>query len=132
MSDEIPGRSPVNHGFQVLGGQVRIGNQAVGPGARAVAGSVTTGAGAPAAATAADLLLVIERLLDEHREQLPDQSATRAELGRLREELADPQPEPGAVGRALARLTAFVQPVTPLVAAVGGLAESLRDLLGHG
>ncbi len=123
--------STVNNGVQQSGGHSQVGNQAVGAGAQAVAGSVGFQTVLPAQHTdAAELLALIERLLTEHRSALPDQSGTQVELRRLREELDEPEPQPGVLRRALERLAAFVQPVAPLVVAVGQLAQAVQGALG--
>ena len=78
----------------------------------------------------AELLGYVEQLLTEHRAELADPDATTRELRRLREELDEEEPQPTVLRRALDRLTAFVQPVTPLVVAVGELAQTVRGTLG--
>jgi hypothetical protein len=118
-----------NFGVQQYGGQSQVANQAVGPGARAVAGQVSfQSLTADQRTQIHDRLELIERLLDEHRTGLPDQDSPRAELRRLREELDESTPEPGVVRRALDRLTAFAEPVAPLAAAVAALAQALPSL----
>ncbi|MER7576595.1 DUF5955 family protein [Streptomyces sp. NPDC126514] len=118
-----------NFGVQQYGGQSQVANQAVGPGARAVAGQVSfQSLTADQRTQIHDRLELIERLLEEHRAGLPDQDTPRAELRRLREELDEPAPEPGVVRRALDRLTAFAEPVAPLAAAVAALAQALPSL----
>ncbi|MEV0177524.1 DUF5955 family protein [Streptomyces sp. NPDC050803] len=115
-----------NFGVQQYGGQSQVANQAVGPGARAVAGHVSfQSLTADQRTQIHDRLALIERLLDEHRAGLPDQDSPRAELRRLREELDEPTPEPGVVRRALDRLTAFAEPVAPLAAAVAALTQAV-------
>jgi hypothetical protein len=118
----------VNHGVQQYGGHSQVGNQAVGHGARAEAGQVAVGAAfaGEQSARVEELLTRIERLLDEHRDELPDGSAPRVELRRLREELAESEPQPGVLRRALDRLTAFAEPVVPLATAVGELARLVQ------
>ncbi|MEV4917303.1 DUF5955 family protein [Streptomyces tirandamycinicus] len=123
-----PGGPAVNLGVQQYGGHSQVGNQAVGPGARAVAGRIGFQALAPEQRErAAELMELIELLLERHRAELPDQRTPRVELRRLREELDEGAPEPGVVRRALERLTAFVQPVAPLAAAVGELAQVVQS-----
>ncbi|MEU9732391.1 hypothetical protein [Streptomyces sp. NPDC048002] len=127
MSQQPP--EGTNFGVQQFGGQSQVANQAVGPGARAVAGHVSfQSLTADQRTVLDDRLTLIERLLDEHRAGLPDQDSPRAELRRLREELGDPAPEPGVVRRALDRLTAFAEPVAPLAAAVASLAATIQSL----
>ncbi|WP_328872347.1 hypothetical protein OHT76_20735 [Streptomyces sp. NBC_00287] len=118
-----------NFGVQQYGGQSQVANQAVGPGAQAIAGQISfQSLTADQRTMIHDHLSLIERLLDENRTDLPDQDSPRAELRRLREELDESAPEPGVVRRALDRLTAFAEPVAPLAAAVAALAEALPSL----
>ncbi|GAB2727228.1 hypothetical protein [Kitasatospora kifunensis] len=132
MSGELPEQPSVNHGIQQSGGHMQIGNQAVGRGAQAVTGGVSFGAaGSVQGADAGELLALIERLLTEHRDALPEQDGVRVELRRLREELEEAEPQPGVLRRALERLTSFVQPVAPLVVAAGQLAQAVEGALGH-
>lgn len=115
-----------NFGVQQFGGQSQVANQAVGPGARAVAGQVSfQSLTADQRTQIHDRLALIERLLDEH---LPGQDSPRTELRRLREELDDSAPEPGVVRRALDRLTALAEPIAPLAAAVTALAEAISSV----
>lgn len=112
-----------NFGVQQFGGQSQVANQAVGPGARAIAGQVSfQSLTADQRTQIHHQLSQVERLLDEH---LPDQEPPRAELRRLRDELADSAPEPGVVRRALDRLAAVAEPVAPLAAAVAALAQAI-------
>jgi hypothetical protein len=122
---------PVNNGLVIKGGTHYVGNQAIGHRAQAFSGSVgfqpqDTGQ----AARTDELLAYVEQLLEEHRSALADPDATVRELRRLREELDEEEPQPPVLRRALDRLTAFVQPVTPLVVAVGELAQTVRGTLG--
>ncbi|MET9428453.1 hypothetical protein [Streptomyces sp. NPDC003036] len=133
MSGQAP-QSPdepshvLNFGVQQYGGQSQVANQAVGPHARAVAGRVSIQPpGTDQRAQVDALLLLVERLLDEHRAALPDQESPRAELRRLREELDEDAPEPGVVRRALERLTLFAQPAAPLAAAVAELTRMIQS-----
>ncbi|MFF7948357.1 DUF5955 family protein [Streptomyces griseorubiginosus] len=119
---------PVNNGVMISGGTHHVGNQAVGHRAQAFSGSVSFQP--QDAERTAELLTYVERLLDEHRAALADPDATTRELRRLREELDEPEPEPTVLRRALTRLNEFVQPVTPLVVAVGQLAQSVQGLPG--
>jgi hypothetical protein len=119
---------PVNNGLVINGGTHYVGNQAIGHRAQAFSGSV--GFQPQEAARTAELLLHVEQLLSEHREELADPEGTSRELRRLREELDEEEPEPTVLRRALDRLTAFVQPVTPLAIAVGELAQTVRGALG--
>ncbi|WP_405770956.1 hypothetical protein [Streptomyces sp. NBC_01538] len=119
---------PVNNGLVINGGTHYVGNQAIGNHAQAFSGSVTLQP--QAAARTAELLALVEQLLSEHQASLTDPEATTRELRRLREELDEEEPQPTVLRRALDRLTEFVQPVTPLVVAVGELAQTVRGALG--
>jgi hypothetical protein len=121
-----------NSGVQQFGGTSQVGNQAVGTNARAVAGSVGFQTALPIERIdPAELLTLIERLLDQHREALPDQAGTQVELRRIREELDEEEPQPGVLRRSLDRITAFVQPVAPLVVAVAQLTTALQGTPGN-
>ncbi|GAQ57413.1 hypothetical protein [Streptomyces acidiscabies] len=128
MSDEGRQGPGVNQGVVQYGGTSNVGNQAIGPGATAYSGTVSFQSFD--AGRTAELLARVEELLALHQAQLTDPESTSRELRRLREELAEPEPEPGVVRRALTRLNDFVQPVTPLVVAVGQLAASMQGLPG--
>ncbi|QUC57536.1 hypothetical protein IOD14_12400 [Streptomyces sp. A2-16] len=119
---------PVNNGVMISGGTHYVGNQAVGHGAQAYSGAVSFQP--QDAERTAELLAYVERLLEEHRGALADPEATTRELRRLREELDEAEPQPTVLRRALDRLNEFVQPVTPLVVAVGQLAQSVQGLPG--
>lgn len=119
---------PVNNGVMISGGTHHVGNQAVGQGAQAFSGSVSFQP--QDAERTAELLSYVERLLEEHRAALTDPDATAREVRRLREELDEAEPQPTVLRRALDRLNEFVQPVTPLVVAVGQLAQSVQGLPG--
>ncbi|MDH6213404.1 DUF5955 family protein [Streptomyces pseudovenezuelae] len=122
---------PVNNGVVINGGTHYVGNQAVGHGAQAFSGSVSfQPQDTEQSARTAQLLAHVEQLLTEHRAALADPEATTRELRRLREELDEEEPQPTVLRRALDRLNAFVQPVTPLVVAVGQLAQSVQGLPG--
>jgi hypothetical protein len=127
-SDDRRQDPPVNNGLMISGGTHYVGNQAVGHGAQAFSGSVSFQP--QDAEHTAELLAHIERLLEEHRAALADPDATTRELRRLREELDESEPQPTVLRRALTRLNEFVQPVTPLVVAVGQLAQSVQGLPG--
>ncbi|MFC8365674.1 DUF5955 family protein [Streptomyces griseorubiginosus] len=127
-SDDGRQDPPVNNGVMISGGTHHVGNQAVGHRAQAFSGSVSFQP--QDAGRTAELLALVERLLDEHRAALADPDATTRELRRLREELDEPEPQPTVLRRALTRLNEFVQPVTPLVVAVGQLAQSVQGLPG--
>ncbi|GGS62222.1 DUF5955 family protein [Streptomyces griseoviridis] len=120
---------PVNNGLVINGGTHHVGNQAVGHHARAYSGSVSfSPQDREQAARTAELLTRVDQLLQEHRAALADPDAAGRELGRLREELDEAEPQPTVLRRALDRLTGFVQPVGPLVTAVGQLAASVQGL----
>lgn len=119
---------PVNNGVMISGGTHYVGNQAVGHRAQAFSGAVSFQP--QDAERTAELLAHVEQLLAEHRAALADPDATGRELRRLREELDEPEPQPTVLRRALDRLNDFVQPVTPLVVAVGQLAQSVQGLPG--
>ncbi|MET7737003.1 hypothetical protein ABZT02_37580 [Streptomyces sp. NPDC005402] len=119
---------PVNNGLMISGGTHYVGNQAVGHRAQAFSGSVSFPP--QDAERTAELLAYVERLLEEHRAALADPDASSRELRRLREELDEAEPQPTVLRRALDRLNEFVQPVTPLVVAVGQLAQSVQGLPG--
>lgn len=126
-----PPQPPVNNGLVINGGTHYVGNQAIGDRAQAFSGSVSFQTQDPAqAARTAELLVYVEQLLEEHRSALADPEGTTRELRRLREELEEEEPQPTVLRRALDRLTEFVQPVTPLVVAVGELAQTVRGTLG--
>ncbi|AUG76581.1 hypothetical protein CFP65_1699 [Kitasatospora sp. MMS16-BH015] len=122
---------PGNSGVQQYGGHSQVGNQAVGTNARAIAQNVGFQTAIPTTGLdPAALLALVERLLDQHREELPDQSATQVELRRIREELSEEEPQPGLIQRSLTRIAAFVEPVAPLVTAVAQLTQALHGTLG--
>ncbi|MFI6209988.1 DUF5955 family protein [Streptomyces sp. NPDC051041] len=122
---------PVNNGLVIKGGTHYVGNQAIGHRAQAFSGSVGFRAqDTGQAARIGELLTHIEQLLEQHRSELADPDATTTELRRLREELDEEEPQPPVLRRALDRLTAFAQPVTPLAVAVGELAQTVRGVLG--
>ena len=132
MTDDTPIPSATNHGIYQTGGAMYTGNQAVGQGAQAFSGPVgfqITDSAQSAQIT--DLLTQIERLLNEHASALADPEATRTQIRRLREELGEAEPEPRVLQRALGRLAGYVQPVAPLVVAVGQLAQAVQGTLGH-
>ena len=128
MSDDRRQDPPVNNGLMISGGTHYVGNQAIGDHAQAFSGSVSFQPQDPE--RTAELLALVERLLVEHRAALADPDATDRELRRLREELDEAEPQPTVLRRALDRLNEFVQPVTPLVVAVGQLAQSVQGLPG--
>lgn len=120
-----------NHGVQQFGGHSQVGNQAIGQHARAIAGQVGFQQSADdQRALAVELLATVERLLTEHRAELPDGDAPQLEVRRLREELAEQEPEPGMLRRSLDRLAVIATPVAPLAVAVGELTTAVRGMLG--
>ncbi|WP_328751508.1 DUF5955 family protein [Streptomyces sp. NBC_00285] len=127
-SDDRRQDPPVNNGLMISGGTHYVGNQAVGHGAQAFSGSVSFQP--QDVERTAELIAHVEQLLEEHRAALADPDATTRELRRLREELDESDPQPTVLRRALTRLNEFVQPVTPLVVAVGQLAQSVQGLPG--
>lgn len=119
--------SPDNDG-SVISGAHYVG-QAVVQGAQVFSGSVAFQS--QAAERTAELLAHVERLLVEYRAELADPEATSRELRRLRDELEEEEPQQTVLRRALYRLNEFVQPVPPLGAAVGQLAQSVEGLPGQ-
>lgn len=121
MRDDSP-----NYGIQQSGGQSTVGNQAVGPGAKAVSRDIHLAPGAEGETTQR-LLETLEGLLDRHSAELPGTTKATAEI--LREELNRPEPDRGVLGRLLERLTTLVKPVPPLVTAVTQLSEAIHGAL---
>ncbi|BFV59911.1 hypothetical protein KCMC57_up50150 [Kitasatospora sp. CMC57] len=120
-----------NNGVQQFGGHSQVGNQAIGQHARALSGPVGfQNLAVDHRALAVELLATVERLLAEHRAELPDGGAPELEVRRLREELAEPSPEPGVLRRALDRLTAIAAPIAPLAVAVAELTGAVQSILG--
>jgi hypothetical protein len=118
MRDDSP-----NYGIQQSGGQSIVGNQAVGPGAKAVSRDIRLASGA-GGETTERLLAKLEELLERHDAELPGTTKATAEI--LREELNRPEPDRGVLGRLLERLTTLVKPVPPLVTAVTQLSEAIH------
>lgn len=121
----MPDNAP-NYGIQQSGGQSFVGNQAVGPGAKAVSRDIQLTAGSEGE-RAQRLLGALEELLERHAAELPGTTKATAEI--LREELDRPEPDRGVLGRLLERLTALVKPVPPLVTAVTQLSEAIHGAL---
>lgn len=113
-----------NYGIQQSGGTSNVGNQAVGPKARAISHGLHFTAGGTN-----DLLAELMTLLDRHRAELPDTTFATAE--RLREELAKPQPDRRVLTRVMDQLTTLVKPVTPLVSTVAELTKAISSAF-HG
>ncbi|GAA2265127.1 hypothetical protein GCM10010145_43370 [Streptomyces ruber] len=128
MRDDGRQDPPVNNGIMISGGTHYVGNQAVGDRAQAFSGSVSFQPRDNE--RTAELIGRVEQLLDAHRAELGDPEGTAQELSRLREELAAPATPPTVLQRTLERLTALVEPVAPLVTAVGQLAQSVQGLPG--
>jgi hypothetical protein len=110
---------PDNYGIQQSGGTSNVGNQAVGPKARAISHNLHFTAGLN------DLMTLLER----HRDELPPTTIATAE--RLQEELAKPQPDRRVLTRVMDQLTTLVKPVTPLVNTVAELAKAINSAF-HG
>ncbi|HEV2782794.1 MAG TPA: hypothetical protein VGX25_25670 [Actinophytocola sp.] len=115
--------SSANYGIQQSGGTSNVGNQAVGPHARAI----SHGQRFTAPAGAGELLTELMTLLDRHRAELPATAVATAE--RLREELAKPEPDRGTLSRILDKLNTVVKPVTPLVNTVAELTKAIGSAL---
>jgi hypothetical protein len=113
--------SSANFGIQQSGGTSNVGNQAVGPPARAV----SHGLRFTAPAGTGELLAELMTLLDRHRAELPGNAVATAE--ELRDELAKPQPDRGVLTRILDKLTTLVKPVTPLVTTVAELTKTVNS-----
>ncbi|MFE0592961.1 hypothetical protein [Micromonospora echinospora] len=100
----------VNYGIQQFGGVSHVGNQAVGPGASAVGGSLSH----PTDVDALARRLVAA--LDAHRDQLPQPA--RATAAEVRDALTAPDAEPAQVAGLLRRLAVLAAPVAPITTAV--------------
>jgi hypothetical protein len=117
-----------NYGIQQSGGQSTVGNQAVGPGAKAVSGDIHFTVGFDDTdGRAARLLEQLEDLLERHGTELPGTTKATAEI--LREELSRPEPDRGVLGRLLERLTTLVKPIPPLVTTVTELTRAINGAL---
>lgn len=114
-----------NYGVQHSGGTSHVGVQAVGTGARAVAGDVTAGVSGP---SLAELLATVRSLVSEHAEELPSSAGTTVEI--LDEELTQEEPSGGVVMRLIDRLTKLVTPVEPVANAVEELSKAAQAALG--
>jgi hypothetical protein len=122
----------VNNGILITGGTSYVGSQAVGPGAHAHSGTVNVGPqDAGQQAQVAELLVIVERLLEEHHGSLADPDAAAKEVRRLRDELDEDEPRPPVLRRALNRLTELVEPVAPLLEAVALLTQAIQLMLGN-
>ncbi|MET9631620.1 hypothetical protein ABZX92_29570 [Lentzea sp. NPDC006480] len=119
----MPESTP-NYGIQQSGGVSNVGNQAVGPHARAVSRGMTFNA-APATG---ELMTELMALLERHRAELPDETEEVAE--ELQDEIDSPEPDRGRVARMLERLTTLVKPVAPLVETVGELTKAVDSAFG--
>jgi hypothetical protein len=119
----VPESSP-NYGIHQSGGVSNVGNQAVGPHARAVSHGLSFTAAPETGALMTELMTLLER----HRAELPDTADETAE--ELQDELDSPKPDRGRIARMLERLTALVKPVAPLVETVGELTKSVNSAFG--
>lgn len=115
--------SSANYGIQQSGGTSNVGNQAVGPNARA------TSYGQRISPATGDLLAELTVLLDRHRGELPGTADTAAE--QLHDELAKPQPDRGVLTRILDQLATVVKPIVPLVKIVAELTKAINSAF-HG
>ncbi|SCL36385.1 hypothetical protein GA0070616_5473 [Micromonospora nigra] len=111
-----------NYGIHQSGGVSQVGNQAVGPGAHAVGGSLaaTTPTGVDVPALLAQLL----KLVEQHRAQLPQPA--HAVAAELRAQLGRPDVEPARVTVLLHRLAALASPVAPVAAAVTEVLKAVQ------
>lgn len=119
----MPESSP-NYGIHQSGGVSNVGNQAVGPHARAVSHGLSFTAAPDTSALVTELMTLLER----HRAELPDAADEAA--GELQDELGSAEPDRGRIARMLERLTALVKPVAPLVETVGELTRSVNSAFG--
>ncbi|MFK8908386.1 hypothetical protein [Streptomyces sp. YS-3] len=118
---------PVNNGVVVSGDNHYVGSQAAGH-AQVFVHQVSVQP--QDTELLAELLSHVEQLLDQYYLALAGPRAPAQDLlRRLREELEDVEPQPTVLWRILDRLNEYVQPVTPLVVAVGRLADSVQHLL---
>ncbi|MFI7553359.1 hypothetical protein ACIBQ2_26875 [Micromonospora sediminimaris] len=112
----------INFGVQHSGGVSQVGNQAVGPGAHAVGGTLwATAPGVDVPALVAQLV----QTLDRHRDELPEPA--RAVAAELRVQLARPDPEPARVTVLLQRLAALAAPVAPVASAVTEVLRAVQQ-----
>ncbi|MEU4570369.1 hypothetical protein [Micromonospora sp. NPDC023956] len=106
----------VNYGIQQSGGVSQVGNQAVGPGAYAVGGRLST--------SSADVDTLVRRLveaLDTHRDEVPEPARPTAVA--VRDVLTVPDADPARVRGLLERLAVLAAPVAPITAAVTELLK---------
>ena len=106
---DVPGGPAVNHGFQQFGGHNEIGALAVGPGARAVAGS-----GAVSAVESDSIRAFLEewarRLPELQQEHSPEQLAEiTPRVETVRRQLEAPQPEKHLLKETLASIRAVLE-----------------------
>jgi hypothetical protein len=115
---------PGNNQFTITG------NTFHGPAAVGISNATVVQAhGAPAPAVVAQLAEV-RRLLAAHPDAVADPTQAAGDLAVVEQELARPQPDRAAVGRALARLAGRVTAGTVLIEAALTLAELVRQYLG--
>lgn len=119
----MPESSP-NYGIQQSGGVSNVGNQAVGPHARAI----SHGLSFTAAPETSGLMTELMTLLERHRAELPGSAVEVAE--QLQDELDSAEPDRGLIARILERLNNLVKPIPPLVKTVGELTESVNSAFG--
>ncbi|MEU0878287.1 hypothetical protein ABZ345_06780 [Lentzea sp. NPDC005914] len=120
----MPENSP-NYGIQQSGGVSNVGNQAVGPHARAISHGLSF------TAAPGELMAELMTLLERHRAELPD-AADEADAAaeELQDELDAPEPDRGVIARTLERLTNLVKPVAPLVETVGEITKAVDSAFG--
>jgi hypothetical protein len=122
----VPENSP-NYGIQQSGGVSNVGNQAVGPHARAI----SHGLSFTAAPATGELMTELMALLERHRAELPDSDgAADAVAEELQDELDSAEPDRGVIARILERLNNLVKPVAPLVETVGELTKAVDSAFG--
>jgi len=106
---DVPGGPTVNHGFQQFGGHNQIGALAVGPGARAVAGSgaVSAAESDPIRAFIEEWVKRLPELQQEHSPETLAEITPRVET--VRRQLDSPQPEKHLLKDTLASIRAVLE-----------------------
>lgn len=106
---DVPGGPVVNHGFQQFGGHNEIGALAVGPGARAVAGSgaVSAAESDPIRAFVEEWAKRLPELQQEHSPETLAEAAPRVET--VRRQLDSQQPEKHLLKDTLASIRAILE-----------------------